>query len=183
MGIAHRDLKPSNLLIDQYNRIKIADFGLAVSAEKNQKITRFGGSLTFSSPEIIKGLKHDPFKADIWALGITFYCLVFGKIPYTATTEDELKQQISDAKITIPATCDKRISIILDMILKPDPDERPTAAGVLQIFNYIRPKKPQLRFPNVERKVRFKSQQVESSHLARKIPAGHRRNSAVIEHN
>ncbi|EAY04919.1 AGC family protein kinase [Trichomonas vaginalis G3] len=187
IGISHRDIKPSNLLIDSYNRIKIGDFGLAVIAEKSQMIARFGGSPIFYSPEMVMKKKFDPFKADVWALGITFYRLIFGKIPYTAKSNDELVEQIKCGRIIIPATCDAKLSVVLEMILKPNPDERPTAADVLQLLKYIRPqKKAQFLVPFAVRRSsnKFKSQTLESKTFSHKLPTlSRRRNSAFVDDN
>ena len=186
MGIAHRDIKPTNILIDQYNRIKIADFGLSLNSEHGKYISRFAGSLPFTSPEMNSCPKYDPLKADVWALGITFYYLLYGRSPYKASTETELKKQITEAQVVIPATVDKRFTIILGMMLNPNPEERSSAADILKVFNTIRVNK-RANFANVietrKQNQRFKSQVVESQLLARKIPSGHRRNSTVIQRN
>ena len=80
--IAHRDIKPGNILLDQYGRPKIADFGLSTSCEQGVILRVNAGSRAFMPPEMIQRRGYDPFKADIWALGVTIYILVVGRVPW-----------------------------------------------------------------------------------------------------
>lgn len=183
IGIAHRDIKPSNILIDKHNRIKIADFGFSLFSENDELIRGAGGSFTYSSPEMMRGESYDPFKADVWALGISFYSLIFGKTPYSAQTEEHLRTQIREAKFLIPGTCDKKFQIILGMMLKPNPSERATLQDILTIFNYIRTKKTAtLSSPKV---VRVKSQKYKSVRIETPTPTRppmiQRRKSTIVD--
>ena len=82
MNIAHSDIKPGNILIDQFGRAKLADFGISRQVLTDQKIQQNVGTLAFLPPEAL--LKHpsSPFSADVYALGVTFYYLASGKLPY-----------------------------------------------------------------------------------------------------
>lgn len=71
--IAHREIKPENIFIDQYDNIKLGDFGTAKKLEKVKKLNDKTQSMMFSAPEILQHKKFDPYKADIWALGITTF--------------------------------------------------------------------------------------------------------------
>jgi serine/threonine protein kinase len=132
LGISHRDIKPSNLLLNKQNRVKLADFGLSYFGKKNQMSLRFGGSLPYCAPEVLSGKKHDPFKADIWSLGITFYVLAFNCLPYKATTEAELKEQILNKIIEVPETNDPYISKMIRLMLNRDPNERVTCSDIIE---------------------------------------------------
>jgi serine/threonine protein kinase len=131
-GISHRDIKPSNILLDEHNRIKLADFGLSFSGEKRQMLMRFGGSLPYSAPEILSGKKHDPFKADIWSLGITFYVLAFSRLPYNPSTEEELKYQILSSIIEVPETHNPSISKVIRLMLNRNPDYRISCGDIIE---------------------------------------------------
>jgi serine/threonine protein kinase len=79
-GFVHRDIKPENILMDDYGRPKLADFGRSLSVPERVMLTDFNGSRHYSSPEILANLPYDPFKADIWALGVTFYEMAMGTV-------------------------------------------------------------------------------------------------------
>lgn len=88
--IIHRDIKPDNIMIDRAGTVKITDFGLAkILQEKKSKITRTGstlGTLAYMSPEQVAGLEVD-HRADIYSLGMVFYEMFTGSLPYTAGNE------------------------------------------------------------------------------------------------
>ena len=92
-NISHKDIKPSNILIDSYQRVKVADFGLSQKTLSNS-VFRFGGSLSFLSPEILQRKSHDPFASDVWSLGVLFYLCSFGRLPFIGQTEDAILKSI-----------------------------------------------------------------------------------------
>ena len=81
--IIHRDIKPQNILIDNQDRIKITDFGIAVALSETS-ITQTNtllGSVHYLSPEQARGSMATS-KSDIYALGIVLYELLSGKVPF-----------------------------------------------------------------------------------------------------
>jgi len=87
-GMIHRDIKPSNVLIDERGNCLLTDFGLARMAEASTKITTSGtimGTPAYMSPEQGAGSTLD-HRSDIYSLGIIFYEMVTGRVPYTAET-------------------------------------------------------------------------------------------------
>jgi len=86
-GVVHRDLKPANIMIDSDGRVVVMDFGIARSLEVSG-MTQTGsliGTPDYMSPEQVKGEPVDS-RSDIFALGIIFYQLLTGEIPYKGET-------------------------------------------------------------------------------------------------
>lgn len=126
-GIAHRDIKPNNILIeDKTNRALITDFGLASWEEKRENNLLFGTPL-YMSPEQIK-VQPGNTKSDIYALGVVFYEMMTGKLPFEASPLKELIEKIKKYSISPPSEHNPRIdpqinNLILKMISK-DPEVR-----------------------------------------------------------
>jgi len=87
-GMIHRDIKPSNVLMDETNNCLLTDFGLARMTEVTSALTASGsimGTPAYMSPEQGTGENLDG-RSDIYSLGIIFYELVTGRVPFTAET-------------------------------------------------------------------------------------------------
>jgi eukaryotic-like serine/threonine-protein kinase len=86
-GVIHRDLKPQNIMQDTSGRILVMDFGLARSLESDG-MTQSGmllGTIEYMSPEQALG-QHVDARSDLFSLGLIFYELLSGKVPYKADT-------------------------------------------------------------------------------------------------
>ena len=87
-GIVHRDLKPENIMVDEEDRIKLIDFGIAMK-EDARRITFVGmspalGTPDYISPEQVKGQRGD-HRSDIYSLGVMLYEMLAGQPPYTGS--------------------------------------------------------------------------------------------------
>src|SRR5260370_5857087 len=86
-GVVHRDLKPQNIMVDEDGRVWVMDFGLARSME-TAGMTRTGalmGTPDYMSPEQARGEKVDA-RSDVFSLGIIFYEMLTGQLPFQADT-------------------------------------------------------------------------------------------------
>ena len=86
-GVVHRDLKPQNIMVDKHGRVIVMDFGIARTVEQGG-MTNTGaliGTPDYMSPEQVMGEKVD-VRSDLFTMGIIFYQLLVGQLPYKADT-------------------------------------------------------------------------------------------------
>lgn len=86
-NFVHRDIKPQNILMDSYGHVKVTDFGIAIalSATALTQTNAILGSVHYLSPEQARGGSATK-KSDIYSLGIVFYELLTGKLPFFGQT-------------------------------------------------------------------------------------------------
>ena len=89
--IIHRDIKPQNVLVKDDGSVKITDFGIAVAHDSVQLTQNHTvmGSAHYLAPETTKG-EAPTTAVDIYALGIVFYELLSGKVPFNGNTPTEI---------------------------------------------------------------------------------------------
>ena len=80
--IAHGDLKPDNFLLAPNGHVKIADFGSSQLTRVNGLVNRAAGTPAFCSPEVCGGGAYQATLADVWALGVSLYMFIYGKVKY-----------------------------------------------------------------------------------------------------
>jgi serine/threonine-protein kinase len=94
-GIVHRDIKPANIMILKNGQVKVTDFGIARATASSK--TRTGvikGTPYYMSPEQISGMKVDG-RSDIFSLGIVFYQLLTGELPFGGENLAAIMYQIT----------------------------------------------------------------------------------------
>ena len=100
-SVIHRDIKPANILISREGKVKISDFGIA-KILGTQGLTKTGilvGTPWYTSPEQIVGKEID-FRTDLYSLGVTFYEVLTGRVPFDSETNSEF--QIQKAHLETP---------------------------------------------------------------------------------
>ena len=132
-GIIHRDIKPSNVVVDPLDRVKVTDFGLAKHQDMRLTVTgSSGGTIAYSSPEQLKSLKEADTRSDIYAIGMTFYEMVCGSLPFLEDSAIAVQKRILQGKIPAPEelnpTLPQQVSDIIKKATQKDPSKRyPTA--------------------------------------------------------
>ncbi len=98
-NIVHRDIKPSNIMYSPKDKqIKITDFGIArITDSVKTRTGTFLGSPSYMAPEQMTGA-HVDGRADIYALGVSFYQLLCGELPFKADNIANLAYKISNEK-------------------------------------------------------------------------------------
>lgn len=88
-GIVHRDLKPDNIMVDDEDRVKLIDFGIAAKVGA-RRITYTGfspalGTPDYIAPEQVKGKRGDQ-RSDLYATGVMLYEMLTGRVPFSGPT-------------------------------------------------------------------------------------------------
>jgi len=91
-GLVHRDIKPGNILLDSDNVVKLCDLGLATQAGGEGGETT-AGTAQYIAPEQARAESGLDVRSDIYALGVTLYQLVVGKLPFEGETNHETMAQ------------------------------------------------------------------------------------------
>lgn len=125
-NVIHRDIKPANLLVTREHRIKISDFGVSYLGRQKTdesngehsesdyqevdeaiELAKTVGTPAFYAPELCRTEidAETPLidgGIDIWALGVTLYCLIYGRVPFHDTNTFTLMKVISEDEPYIP---------------------------------------------------------------------------------
>uniref|UniRef100_A0A4W4GK74 Protein kinase domain-containing protein n=1 Tax=Electrophorus electricus TaxID=8005 RepID=A0A4W4GK74_ELEEL len=133
--IIHRDIKPSNLLVGEDGHIKIADFGVSNQFEgADALLTSTVGTPAFLAPETLSETrKNFSGKAlDVWAMGVTLYCFVFGVCPFMDERILSLHQKIKTQPVELPEQADVSDDLkdLLFKMLNKNPETRITVPQI-----------------------------------------------------
>ena len=117
-GVIHRDLKPENVIITNDGKVKLMDFGLARTASSQLSAEgELEGTVNYISPEQAMGQPVDG-RTDLYALGVMFYELVTGQLPFQGETLEVISQHINKP-VTPPRKINPQLPTELeDIILK-----------------------------------------------------------------
>ncbi len=128
-GIIHRDLKPANIMFTDNEHCKITDFGIAhnknIEALEEDK-DKVMGTPEYISPEQLQAKEVDQ-RSDLFSLGVVFYQLLSGRLPFDANSTREYFQQIIAGNV-VPLKpkyqVPENLAPLVEKLLKVNPDER-----------------------------------------------------------
>ena len=125
-NIIHRDLKPQNIMLTDTWQVKIGDFGQATIFEGNDQQNKKLGTFQFFPPECCgQGGKEFSGKlADIWALGLILYALIYKKLPYTANTIMEIFEGIQAFELVFDPPINPDLERLIRRLLDKNPETR-----------------------------------------------------------
>ncbi len=135
VGIIHRDVSPSNILVSWEGDVKVADFGIAKAAHKDEKTATgtLKGKYGYMSPEQVRGDPIDK-RSDIFAAGILLYESLVAKRLFKGETDLDTLEKVRAARVAAPpSTENKKVTPEIDRIvlkaLALDPADRYQTAG------------------------------------------------------
>ncbi|NXW42159.1 KKCC1 kinase, partial [Nyctiprogne leucopyga] len=133
--IIHRDIKPSNLLLGDDGHVKIADFGVSNQFEGNDaQLSSTAGTPAFMAPEAISdtGKSFSGKALDVWAMGITLYCFVYGKCPFIDEYILGLHNRIKNKPVEFPeeAQISEELKDLILRMLDKNPETRITVPEI-----------------------------------------------------
>lgn len=139
-GYVHRDIDPSNIMITSDRKVKIIDFGIAKQMStlntQDQLLTTAGmfmGKAAYAAPELVLGdVSHQNETTDIYAIGIMFFQLVTGNLPFEGATHEILEMQ-QHKKMPLQLIEDKALRKIIGKATEKEQSKRYQSAAEFRV--------------------------------------------------
>lgn len=150
LGIIHRDIKLENIFLGENLKVLVGDFGLTMSTFQESAISPVG-TVEYMAPEVLalppvdmilskavdpRSIRANDEKVDIWALGVTLFELVTGKLPFNGKDKNAIKGAIRNYQMSSFPGCVSIgcRNIIMDM-LSYKAEDRPSAFTLKRRIN------------------------------------------------
>lgn len=138
-GYLHRDIDPSNIMVTADGKIKLIDFGIATRLEELNKETEiptdegsFVGKVEYAAPELISGrVSIQDYTTDIYSIGVLFYRLLTGHLPFEGNRFDIMKGQL-EKKPDVSSIHSRKYRAIVEKALEKQQAKRFTSASAMR---------------------------------------------------
>ena len=143
-AVIHRDLKPNNIVLQDGDRVKILDFGLAkiISPDAPPSLSTVGstfGTPEYMSPEQISGDRVD-HRTDIYSFGVLAYQLLAGRLPFSGALMEVLTAHLDEPPPPLDGSIPPRAAeLVLDCLRKRAADRPGRAAELAAALRQIAP--------------------------------------------
>jgi hypothetical protein len=136
LELIHRDVSPQNILITKEGHLKLADFGIARSADRMAQTATgmIKGKISYMAPEQIRGDAYDQ-RVDLYATGVVLFELLSGCKPYEGNSEATVLHQVLQGhrrQVTWSPAVPHALIALIEQALDPDPGRRPADASRLR---------------------------------------------------
>ena len=127
LSVVHRDVSPHNIILGFDGTVKLLDFGVAMSSITEHEQALLVGKWTYMSPETTMNGKTD-HRSDLFSLGVVFYVLVTGVMPFYGSEPKEIVRKIRAGDYIrieeIAPQIPPRLANLIANLLAPNPDQR-----------------------------------------------------------
>ncbi|KAL3359803.1 hypothetical protein AABB24_016339, partial [Solanum stoloniferum] len=117
LGVAHRDIKPDNILFNDWNELKLADFGSAQCFCEGELMSGVVGTPYYVAPEVLAGRDYNE-KVDIWSAGVILYIMLAGIPPFYGDSTEEIFEAVLRANLRFPTRIFRSVSLAAKDLLR-----------------------------------------------------------------
>lgn len=161
MNMIHRDIKPDNIMLTSKGKVKVADFGLAKATDEDMSMTQTGtglGTPYYMAPEQARNAKYVDCRTDVYALGVTLYYFVTGKLPFSGESVLEIITNKEKGMFTparrLNSEVPERLDLIIDKLISKDINARCKDCNeVIKLLSGLGLESPSLSFIDAPDKV------------------------------
>ncbi|KAL8232862.1 hypothetical protein R6Q57_002640 [Mikania cordata] len=138
-NIVHRDVKTEKLLLDTFETLKIAGFGVArVEAQNSKDMTSETGTVGYMAPEVLEGKLYNT-KCDIYSFGICLWEIYCCDMPYANFSSAEVSSRVvhQNLRPDIPKCCPSSLKSVMKKCWDSKPEKRPNMEEIVKLLESI----------------------------------------------